>query len=184
MADLSSKLACPFINETDVSSWRSSFEADVVGLLSLINASTPYLEKSAKEGRNPAIIVISSLAGFEARHHAVTGPYTPLKRAQAVIAKDFSRKLAPLGIRINTVVPGAIGTPGETLEDGTYQESKFWATMQAHPEYLEKLNSEIAMARPGKVEEVSNLVVFLGSSLASYITGAEVIIDGGMSVCI
>ena len=153
-----------------------------MSFLTLVNASTPYLIESVAAGRSASIIVISSLAGFEAKHHAIAGPYTTLKRSQAVLAKDFGRKLAPLGIRINTVVPGTIETPGYIKEDGQFEDSKFRKFMNANPEVFKKYMDEVGLRRPGTVEEVANTVVFLGSKLSGYICGSEIYVDGGMSI--
>ncbi|KAM5377903.1 hypothetical protein ACJZ2D_004807 [Fusarium nematophilum] len=170
--------ACPKHTGPEMENWEKSFQADVLGLISLIRAAAPHLAKRDGTG---SIIVISSLAGFEAKHPAVTGPYTTLKRAQSTLAKDFARWLAPQGIRINTIVPGTIDSPPITLADGTKEESDFQKVMLANPSYVQTLLDTIPMGRFGQAREAANAVVFLGSRLSSYITGTNLVIDGGMS---
>ena len=75
-------------------------------------------------------------------------------------------ELAPYNIRVNAVSPGAIDTP---MAQSAKEDSNI----------LEATLAKIPMRRFGKPEEVSNLVLFLASDLASYITGSTVIIDGG-----
>ena len=147
--------------------------------MTLINTATPYLEKSAANGRHPSIVVVSSLGGFEAKVEPAGSPYTGLKRTQAIIAKDLSRNLGPLGIRINVIVPGVIETPGEYAEDGTFVESTFTQIRKAQPEMIEPAIQAVRLKRPGTVEEIGNVAVFLGSRLSSYVCAAEIFVDGG-----
>ncbi|RSL48396.1 hypothetical protein CEP53_009558 [Fusarium sp. AF-6] len=170
--------ACPLFTNPSVEDWQKSFQADVVGLITLIHATTPHLEK--REGAG-SIIVISSLAGFEAKHPAHAGPYATLKRAQATLAKDFSVVLGPKGIRINSIAPGTINPPSTTRPDGTEEPSTFQQVMTANPAFLESLLPNIPLKRVGDGQDIANSVVFLGSRLSSYITGTTTIIDGGMS---
>jgi hypothetical protein len=74
-------------------SWQESFQANILSLIALIDVSTPHLMKNFATA---SIVVISSLAGFEAIYHAVAGPYTTIKRAQATLAKDYAASLVPL----------------------------------------------------------------------------------------
>lgn len=153
----------------------------MIGLISLIHAATPHLEKRDGAG---SIVVISSLAGFEARHPAHTGPYTTLKRAQATLAKDFSCVLGPKGIRINSIVPGTIDPGATILPDGTEEPSTFQQVMTDNPAFLESLLPTITLGNIGSGQDVANAAVFLGSRLSSYITGTNLIIDGGMSTAL
>lgn len=170
--------ACPKYIEPTVEHWEKSFQADVLGLVNLINTSSPYLEKQNGGG---SIIVISSLAGFEAKHPAIRGPYTTLKRAQATLAKDFSRWLAPRGVRINTIVPGVIDSPPVPRPDGTMEPSMFQQVTTAKPAWLQELIASIPLGEVGQAQDVANAVVFLGSGLGKYINGVNLFVDGGMS---
>jgi NAD(P)-dependent dehydrogenase (short-subunit alcohol dehydrogenase family) len=153
-----------------------------MGLVTLITTVTPHLEKQASITGNASIIVISSLAGFEATHPAKGGPYTPFKRAQAVIAKEQARILGPKGIRVNVILPGCVETPDITLSDGTVEKSPFQKFMKNNIPAYQSLLDTIPLGRPGRPEEIANAVVFLSSKLASYITGANLLFDGGMSI--
>jgi NAD(P)-dependent dehydrogenase (short-subunit alcohol dehydrogenase family) len=75
-------------------------------------------------------------------------------------------ELAPFNIRVNVISPGAIETP---MVD----------PLKADKKTIEALLARIPMKRMGKPEEVSNLVLFLASESSSYMTGADVVIDGG-----
>ncbi|RGP67546.1 hypothetical protein FSPOR_5733 [Fusarium sporotrichioides] len=174
--DLVVPCACPMFMEPTLEHWEKSFQADVLGLINLINESAPHLEK-----QKGSIVVISSLAGFEVKLPIVRSPYSTMKRAQATLAKDYGRWLAPRGVRINTIIPGAIDTPPVLQPDGTLESSLFHQSAEADPAWYEKLVSSIPLGEVGQGQDIANAVVFLGSRLSKFINGANLIVDGGMS---
>ncbi|KAM0235263.1 hypothetical protein ACHAPO_006060 [Fusarium lateritium] len=169
-------VACPMLFEPTIDHWEKSFQADILGLINLINTSAPHLEK-----QNGSIVVISSVAGFETKHPAIRGPYSTMKRAQATLAKDFGRWLAPRGVRINTIVPGAIDPPPVLQPDGTLDPSTFRQVLDANPDWLEDLVKSIPLGVVGQGQDIANAVVFLGSRLSKFTSGTNLIVDGGMS---
>ncbi|UKZ81496.1 hypothetical protein TrVFT333_009268 [Trichoderma virens FT-333] len=170
--------ASPMIWEATVEGWENSFRADILGLVTLIDASTPFLEARVKASENASLVVISSMAGFEARHPIAGSPYSTFKRAQAVLAKDYARKLGALGIRINSIVPGCIETPNITLPDGTVQLSQYQIVKRDNYPFYKSLLDDISLGRTGIPEEVANTVIFLASRLSSFINGAHIVVDG------
>ncbi|KAM0263895.1 hypothetical protein ACHAQJ_000930 [Trichoderma viride] len=174
--------ASPLITEATSEGWENSFRADIMGLITLIDASTPFLEERAKASENASIVVISSMAGFEARHPIPGSPYSTFKRAQAVLAKDYARKLGALGIRINSIVPGSIENPNITLPDGTVQWSQYQIVKRDNYPFYKSLLDAVPLGRTGAPEEVANTAIFLASRLSSYINGANIVVDGGMSI--
>lgn len=110
-----------------------------------------------------SIINISSMNGL------VGGAigYTDTKFAVRGMTKAASRELSPYNIRVNSVHPGVIQTAMLEQEDVKEQVEEFKKT--------------IPMRRVAQVEEVSNMVIFLASDEASYSTGAEFVIDGGLT---
>ena len=110
-----------------------------------------------------SIINISSMNGL------VGGAigYTDTKFAVRGMTKAASRELSPYNIRVNSVHPGVIQTAMLEQEDVKEQVEQFKKT--------------IPLRRVAQVEEVSNMVIFLASDEASYSTGAEFVIDGGLT---
>ena len=95
-----------------------------------------------------------------------------LKAGEISLAKSLARELAPLGIRVNAVAPGSIFFPGGSWD----------RRLQADPEGITAfMKREIPRGRFGKPEEVADVVVFLCSERASWVTGACVNVDGGQS---
>lgn len=116
-----------------------------------------------REQKYGSIINISSLNGLKA---GAVG-YTDTKFAVRGLTKAAAKELAPFNVRVNSVHPGAIETPMLMQED----------TKDA----VEQLKNYIPLHRIGKPEEVSQMVVFLASDDATYSTGSEFIIDGGLT---
>ncbi len=129
----------------------------------LIRAGLPHL-RAAGGG---AVVIISSITGMRP---APRTAYAAAKAAEIHLAATAAQELAPAGIRVNAVSPGSIMFPGGG-----------WDTFQrAHPEeFAVFLASQFPFGRLGRPEEVADVVSFLLSSRASWITGANVAADGG-----
>lgn len=126
-----------------------------------------FLVNIANEG---SITIISSIAGIE----NVNAPnaYSVAKSALITLSKNLSKKLAPK-IRVNTIAPGNIFVKGGTWD----------IKMKINPETTNQmLNEKVPLKRFGLPEEISNLVLFLSSKRASFITGSCIVIDGGQTI--
>ncbi len=112
------------------------------------------------------IIMISSV------HEEISMPtnaaYCATKGALRMLTRTICVELAPHGITVNNVCPGAIDTPMD-------------AGLKKQPEKFQKLLDEIPAHRMGTPEEIGRLCVYLASDDAAYVTGASLFIDGGMS---
>ncbi|SDW07296.1 3alpha(or 20beta)-hydroxysteroid dehydrogenase [Marinococcus luteus] len=120
---------------------------------------------SMKKTGNGSIINISSINGL--RGSAGNVAYDSSKFAVRGMTKSAALEFAEYGIRVNSVHPGVIQTPMIEVE-GTEK-------------LVEKLVATIPMQRKGQSEEVSKLILYLASEDSSYSTGAEFVIDGGVT---
>jgi len=118
---------------------------------------------------NGSLIFISSIAGMEFLGAPVV--YSTAKSALISFAKSLSHKLAPK-VRVNVVSPGNVW-----VKNGTWD-----IKMKENPEKVQNmLNEKVPLKRFGLPAEVSDLVLFLSSTKASFITGGCFVIDGGQT---
>ena len=145
--------------------WQATFDIDVMGAARGVEAALPFLAKSDAG----SIVFISSTAALE--YLGVPQPYNAMKAALIAHAGDLSQALAKQGIRVNTVSPGPI-----YFEGGSWQ-----MIQQAMPAVYQGALAQCAIGRMGTPEEVARVVVFLASPAASWVTGANLVVDGGFT---
>ncbi|MCU1517275.1 MAG: dehydrogenase, short-chain alcohol dehydrogenase -like protein [Pseudarthrobacter sp.] len=143
--------------DASVADLQRVYEVNVAGALLGIQALSPLM------GSGSAIVNVGSVAGLTA-HYPVA--YTASKWALRGLSQVAAMELGSRGIRVNTVHPGFIETP---------------MTASAKPEFRQATLAETPLGRTGSVEEVAGVVLFLLSPLSSFVTGAEIPVDGGQS---
>ena len=139
--------------------WQANLDIDVLGAARAVEAARPALKESEA----------GSTAALE--YLGVPQPYNAMKAALLVHASDLAQALAPAGIRVNSVSPGPI-----YFEGGNWEMIK-----NAMPAIYDRTLAQCAIGRMGRPEEVANAVTFLASSAASLITGANLVVDGGLT---
>ena len=153
--------------------YRRNADLMLYAPIRLIKAVVPYMRK-AKWGR---IVNISSMFG---KQPGGLLDYDSIKAAMIMVSKDFSSYLAKDNILVNAVCPGPIRTPlwEAPGQLGDQLSKMIGKSIEESIEFY--ASSNIPMGRYGEPEEIADLVVFLASERAGYITGQAINIDGGM----
>jgi len=154
------------IEKISIEEWYKIIGVDLTGPFVCSREAIKHMEKQ----RNPkggCIINISSVHQRIPKSHYI--PYSTSKAGLEMMTKTMALELASKNIRANLVAPGAIDTDmNRNLKENKTE--------------LEKVIEQIPLGRIGNPEEVANVVEFLASDKASYITGTTIFIDGGMTL--
>jgi NAD(P)-dependent dehydrogenase (short-subunit alcohol dehydrogenase family) len=152
-------ILCPVI-EMSLGDWRRLTAVNLDGVFLSVKYAVPAMRQSG----GGSIVITSSVAGI--RGSAGFAGYCATKGGVRLFAKAVAMECAAAGdgIRINTVHPGIIDTPIHRSSD-----------------FLELAKSEVPLRRIGQAADVANGVLFLASDASSYMTGAELVIDGGLT---
>jgi NAD(P)-dependent dehydrogenase (short-subunit alcohol dehydrogenase family) len=141
--------------------WTATVDGNLTAAHRVTSTALPLL------GTGSSIIAIGSTVASIGMAGGVH--YTAAKAALAGMVRSLARELGPLGIRANVVSPGRIDT--EAFDDLPPE-------VAAHQRRL--FSSFSALGRLGRVEEVAQVVLFLASDLATYVTGQNIVVDGGV----
>lgn len=152
--------------------WQKVFDAN---LFSAVRLDRALLPKMIEQKYGVIIHTTSIRRRLPATETLV---YSAAKAALANYSKGLANQVAPYGIRVNTVSPGFIETQAASRLIHKLAEDAGADYESAKKEMVKSLGG-IPLGRPGKPEEVAELVAFLASERASYITGCEHVIDGG-----
>ncbi|MEU0496769.1 SDR family oxidoreductase [Mycobacterium sp. NPDC006124] len=141
--------------------YHDTFDRNVAGTLFTVQKVLPLLNEGA------SVILAGSTAA--SRGVASFGAYAASKAAVRSFGRTWAAELAPRGIRVNTLVPGPIETPGLLG----------LAPAGGEQELLKNLTADVTLGRVGQPAEIAAAVVFLASSASSFMTGSELFVDGG-----
>jgi len=141
------------------------FNANVKGLLFTVQKALPLLKDGSSVILNASIVASAGAPAFSV--------YSASKAAVRSFARTFTSDLKDRKIRVNAVSPGVIPSPG--------YRSSLGMTEEQVKQYADSAAGDIPLGRVGTLDEIARAVSFLASDESSYITGIELVVDGGMT---
>lgn len=150
---------------TSDAEWREAFDQTLMPAVRMSRLAVPHMQRRG----GGAVVMIASIYGREAGGRMT---YNAVKAAEISLGKSLAQQLAPSNIRVNSVSPGSI----------LFEGGSWWKRQQEDPVGIaEFVKRDLPFGRFGRPEEVGNVVAFLASPRASWISGANVVVDGCQS---
>ena len=154
------------LGEMSDEKWDFTFDVDLKGIMRVARAAVPAMRKAGKG----AIVAVSSIMGvaygWDEHVH-----YSAAKSGVVGLVRGLAVELARDGVRVNGIAPGYIRTAQLLSREHSLG-----------PEGLEEAESFIPMGRVGEPDDIADVIVFLASPAARYMTGQTVVVDGGLLV--
>lgn len=152
----------------DKDSWQQNLSTDVLGLVHMVEAGLPYLEKAAGQHGDASIVTIGSTATAAS---PAPSAYGAMKAAMVHYIKGVAKQNAAKKIRANMVSPGMV-----------YFQGGVWHSIeQLAPDFFKTSLASNPMGRMATPQEVASAVVFLASPRSSFTTGANLSVDGALT---
>ncbi len=157
-AGVSKRIPIEEVNEDD---FDRMVDINYRGLFFTVKYAIDFLNKDAS-----IILIASAAAHLTIKGHSI---YSSTKAAVVKLAKNLAYDLSDKLIRVNSISPGYVQTP------------LFDTRLANDPDYLKKREANIPLKRIGTPQDIANAALFLASKESSYITGSDLLVDGGLS---
>jgi NAD(P)-dependent dehydrogenase (short-subunit alcohol dehydrogenase family) len=152
------------IGKTTAAMFAGILHTNLTAVFFTVQAAVPHLKPGASIILNGSVHAVTGMPGFSA--------YAASKAGVRAMTRVLAAELATRGIRVNVVVPGAVRTP-------------IWSPIAPTPEAFADLESQLSKRIPlghlADPEQIASMAAYLASEEASYINGAELVVDGGLT---
>jgi 3-oxoacyl-[acyl-carrier protein] reductase len=151
--------------DTTDAAWQEAIDQTLMPAIRASRLAVPHMQRRG----GGSIVMVASIYGREAGGRMT---YNAVKAAEISLAKSLAQQLAPMNIRVNSVSPGSI----------LFEGGSWWKRQQDDPAGIaEFVKRELPFGRFGRPEEVGDVVAYLASARASWISGTSVVVDGCQS---
>lgn len=161
------------IEELSPEEWDRTIQINLKGTFLTVKYASPFLKR-----QGGAVVITASVNGTRIFSNTGASAYSSSKAGQVAFAKMMALELAEDRIRVNVICPGAIDTE---IQDNT--EERDLEEVKEPVEYPEG-KIPLTDGKPGRAEQVADLVLFLMSDASSHISGTEIWIDGAQSLLV
>lgn len=148
--------------ELATAEWNALLSVNLTGYFLMARAFTPHLMKSG----HGAMVHVASISSTNPQ--GSSGAYSVSKAGVVIMSKQLAFELGPHGVRSNTVSPGLVRTP---MTEAYYQVG----------DVAQRRDAAVPVGRVATPEDIADVVTFLASDRARYITGADIVTDGGFA---
>jgi 3-oxoacyl-[acyl-carrier protein] reductase len=152
--------------DVEESDWHRLIEENLSAAYRLVQKVLPAMTGA----RRGSIVLVASIVGLESTLAPL--PYSAAKAALVSYGKNLARQVGSFNVRVNSVAPGNVLFPGGSWERHLAER---------RDEVLRQIESDVPLRRFGQPEEIADLIVFLSSDRAAFITGSCVVADGGQT---
>jgi 3-oxoacyl-[acyl-carrier protein] reductase len=146
--------------------WHRLIEENLSATYRLVQKVLPAMTQA----RRGSIVLVASIVGLESTPAPL--PYSAAKAALVSYGKNLARQVGSFNVRVNSVAPGNVLFPGGSWERHLAER---------RDEVMQQIESDVPLRRFGRPEEIADVIVFLSSDRASFITGSCVVADGGQT---